>query len=407
MNSVGTQIIYLLPVVWLITACSDSNTNSSGTYVADSGSEMEGIQSTTGSAVGSASNSSGGSDNTVTRTEGGAFTDDFEECLSISETAENTRGPADLIIAIDNTPSMYNEIEEVRANMNRLSEIVSEQGLDLDIVLISCFSDDCLKQSHWHTICIDPPVGAPDVCDADGNSDDSNPPHFLHINESIESRKALENIVNTYNEWRHMIRDNAVKHVLVVSDDGDDWTSEDFHTRFTALDSRFADFRFHGIYSFLSKEDACAVSRDDPCCTYAAPDGEGAVYRQLVQMTGGVSGNMCLQDFDPVFDELAGAVIASAKLNCQWAIPEPPEGQSLEPDFVNVEYTDGDGNIFSFGRIASSEDCSRVEHAWYYDQPNSPSTIHVCPQTCNWIQGQIAAKMEVKFGCETIWEIII
>jgi len=124
-------------------------------------------------------------------------------------------------------------------------------------------------------------------------------------------------------------------------------------------------------------------------------------------MTGGVSGNMCLQDFDPVFDELASAVIASAKLNCQWAIPELPEGQSLEPDLVNVEYMDGEGNTFSFGRIASPENCSQVEHAWYYDQPNSPSTIHVCPQTCNWIQGQIDAKMEVKFGCETIWEIII
>ena len=75
---------------------------------------------------------------------------------------------------------------------------------------------------------------------------------------------------------------------------------------------------------YPKSNEACAISTSEPCCTYAAPGGEGVPYRELVQQTGGEMGDLCLQDFDPVFDVLAGAVVESATLSCEWAIPEPP-----------------------------------------------------------------------------------
>lgn len=338
--------------------------------------------------------------------EGGVFSSDFDSCAAVTETALNTRGPADVIIAIDNTPSMANEIEEVRANMNRLSEMVSNQGLDLNIILISCFSENCLKQSHWHTICIDPPVGAEGACGESEYTDDSNLPNYLHVDESIESVKALENIVSTHKQWEDMIRDNSAKHVVVVSDDNDYWSAVDFHKKFTALDKRLNDYQFHGIFAYLGKEDACGLSLDDPCCTYSAPDGEGVVYKELVEETNGVSGNLCLQDFDPVFDELAGAVVTSARLNCQWDIPDPPSGMTLDPNLVNVVYLDGTGNSFLIGRVRTAEECSKVEQAWYYDDQDHPRLIHVCPQTCDWIQESKEAQIDIQFGCNTL-ELLI
>lgn len=345
----------------------------------------------------------GGGDS-IQRTDGGSFSDEFQECTSVWETARNTRGPADVILAIDNTPSMYNEIEEVRANMNRFSQMVAEEGLDLHIVLISCYTLDCLRQDNWHTICIDPPVGVADACQESGDHlDDSVPPEYLHVNSSVESTKGLESIVDTHGEWGHMIRDDAAKHVVVVSDDNDYWTAEQFNTALLALDSRFAGYQFHGIFAYMSKDEACAISESEPCCIYSAPDGEGVIYKELVQMTGGVSGDMCLQDFDPVFNELATAVIESARLSCEWVIPDPPLDLELDPALVNVEYSDGAGNTFLIGRISSSDKCSQVEHAWYFDNPDDPTVIYICPQTCEWIQGNPGATIRVQFGCETMW----
>lgn len=343
----------------------------------------------------------------ITHTDGGSFADDFEECVALSETARNTRGPADVIIAIDNTPSMYNEIEEVRANMNRFSSLVEEQELDLHIVIIACYTNDCLRQDNWHTICIEPPVGAEGACGQEENTDDSNPPDYLHVNSSVESRKTLESIVDTHAEWGSMIRDNAAKHVVVVSDDDDDWTAEQFNTAFLALDPRFEGYQFHGIFAYLDKEAACDISDSEPCCTFSAPDGEGVIYKELVAMTGGVSGDLCLQDFDPVFSELATAVIDSARLNCEWAIPDPPEDMDLKPGLVNVIYTDGSGDRFMIGRVESEEHCDQVEHGWYYDDPDEPSFIRICPQTCDWIQGQQGAQIVVEFGCESVWEPVL
>lgn len=333
---------------------------------------------------------------------------DFEECVALAETADNTLGPADVVIAIDNTPSMSDEIEEVRANMNRFSRMVEERGLNMHIVLIACSTADCLMSDRWHAICIDPPVGAEGACAA--GTDDSNPPDYLHVNRSIPSTKGFGRVVETFAEWQHMLRDDSAKHVVMISDDGDEWSADQFDTAFRALDSRLENYQFHGIFSFMSKDEACAISEDEPCCTFAAPDGSGAVYRELVEQTEGVAGDLCLQDFDGVFDALAGAVVDSAELSCEWAIPTPPEDQILDPDLVNVVFRDASGTATNIGRVDSAEACFYVERGWYYGSytpPALPAVILVCPQTCDWIQGQPSARVDIQFGCASDFEPLI
>ena len=376
--------------------CSDNAANGD----VDGGQDLDGVD---GSSAGDGEDGSQTGDD-VQQTDGGTFSDQFEECAAVTELATNTRGPADVIIAVDNTPSMYNEIEEVRANLNHFSQMVQDDGLDLHIILISCLTEDCLNSNNWHTICIDPPVGAEGACQPGANTDDSTDHEYLHVNSKVESRKGLESIVDTHDQWGFMLRDNAAKHVVMVSDDNDDWTADQFMTTFVALDPRLSGFQFHAIFAYLSKEPACLIGPQEPCCTYSAPDGEGTIYRELVNLTGGVSGDMCLQDFDPVFEQLAGAVIASARLNCLWVIPDPPEGETFESDLVNVEFLDGEGGRFRIGRVESEAACTGVEHGWYFDDPDDPTVIEVCPQTCEWFQGKIGAQIEVQFGCETWWE---
>lgn len=370
-------IIGLTSMLSLASACSDSG----GVTGKDNGKDPGNTNSADGEG---GEDSHGGSDDH----------DTFEECAAVSQTAGNNYQPVDVIFAIDNSPSMGDEIDEVRANMYAFSKAVSEKGLDMRVVLISCLPGDC-GMSHFLGICIDPPFGAGVGCPAD----DSNPPQYLHISKRVPSVKALRWIIDSYSEYQGMMREGAARHVVVISDDRDEWTSTQFDTAFRGLESGFEDYLFHGIFSFMSKEEACAVSH--PCCQYAAPGGEGVAYRELVELTGGVSGDLCEQDFSPVFGALADSVIGHAKLSCSWDIPQPPEGETLDPTKVNVRLTTQGGDTRYIGHVSGVSDCASVEHGWFYDNPSNPKTVLVCPQTCAWIRTLKQATMDVLFGCET------
>lgn len=330
--------------------------------------------------------------------------DDFDECAAVNETAKNEYQPLDIIFTIDNTPSMLDEINEVRANMNLFSERIIESGLDANIILVSCLPGDCMN-NKFHGICIDAPLGAQDGCVGDEPYEDTNLPQYLHVSTRVASVKGLGITVNTFEDWKSMLRANSKKHFVIVSDDTDETSAEAFNEAVLQLDADlFVDYQFNGIFAYTSKDTACAIDDTEPCCTYAAPEGNTdswePVYADLVASTGGVSGDLCLQDFDPVFDELAQSVIASAELSCEWEIPEPPDGETLDPARVNIDFVTKD-DMELIGNIESSDMCKDVEKAWYYDDPENPKKIMVCPTTCDWIRGFENAQIVLQFGCET------
>ena len=380
-------------------ACSTSGEDD-GNGTEGEGTEGEGTDTTNGNGTAHETDHQSGSSTDDLFWE----SDSFDECAAVSETAQNEYQPLDIIFTIDNTPSMLDEINEVRANMNFFSEHIIASGLDAHIVLISCQAGDC-GSDKFHSICIDGPLGAEDGCTADP-PDDTNLPSYLHVSERVPSVKGLGLTVDTYDEWKSMLRDGSKKHFVIVSDDTDETDAATFNQLITELDDgNLGNYQFNGIFAYMSKDDACAISDDEPCCTYAAPEGNtdswDTVYADLVEMTGGVSSDLCLQDFDPVFDELAHSVIASAELSCSWEIPPPPDGEELDPGKVNVDFRDGAGNTLLLGNIVSDDQCDQVEHAWYYDDPTNPTQILVCPQTCTWIRSFANAQIVLQFGCAT------
>jgi hypothetical protein len=325
----------------------------------------------------------------------------FEGCVSVGEVAKNTYQPADVIFAVDNSPSMRDEIEWTRANLNEFSQKIADKGLDPRIVMISCLPGDCDGHPNNFGICVAPPLGKAGGCPDGGPYDDSNPPGYLHIDLRIPSRKALERMVDTHAQWATVLRASAVTHFVVISDDGSDWSAQQFKDALAAMSPAVTNYHFHGIYSSLGKEDACAIGTNEPCCTYAAPGGEGVTYKELVAATGGVGADLCKQDFDPVFDQFAESVIQSAALSCEWVIPLPPNGQTLNPNMVNVSFIDAQSNATLIGRVNGPADCDGVENGWYYDNASQPTKVFVCPATCAWIQGKPGAQVDIQFGCAT------
>ena len=339
----------------------------------------------------------GGGDGAIVGTGGGAADANFEGCVSTGQVAENRMQPADIIFAVDNSPSMRDEIEWTRDNLNAFSQTIADQGIDNRIVMISCLHDECDGHKNTWGICVAPPLGAAGGCP----DNDTNPPSYLHIDLRIPSMKGLNRIIETYEDWKGILRPTSVTHFVAISDDGEEWTAQAFQDSLAALDPPVTNYVFHGIFSSMGKEDACAISNSEPCCEFAAPSGEGVSYRELVNATGGVAGDLCEQDFDPVFQQFATSVIEHSQLDCAWTIPAPPEGETLAPNMVNVVFIDGNGERTPFGRVDGVADCANVENGWYYDNSISPTEVLVCPQTCTWIQGQAGAQIDIQFGCAT------
>lgn len=302
-----------------------------------------------------------------------------EDCAEVIESAMNSKQPADIIFVVDNSGSMDFETAAVQANMNSFSMQIEDSGIDYHVVLLSAYPGDGGDGDNG--ICIDPPLGGGGCVEQDDN-----PPRFLHIDQEIDSNNGLEQLIDHHPDWASAIRPDSVKHIVIVTDDNSDLDAADFDAEFKQLDPSYDPYIFHGIICFYE-------------CPEAAEIGE--VYVELIDQTDGVQGDLCLQDFQSVFDEVATAVIGGVSLSCEWEIPSTPDGEEFDPDAVNVEFDDGIGGTLDIGRVDSPAECANVTDGWYYDDPVSPTMILVCPQTCDKIQGFQDAKINIKFGCET------
>ena len=139
------------------------------------------------------------------------------------------------------------------------------------------------------------------------------------------------------------------------------------------------------------------------CCAGLIPLSAdvGQVYLDLVNLTGGVSGDLCEQQFGPVFDQIAQSVQATTPLACEWDIPEPPEGESFDPTKVNVELTI-DGMLKQVYYVEGVDQCNGGDGWYYYPDSLNPQTIRICPATCAQVQGATDASVDILFGCDTV-----
>ena len=93
-------------------------------------------------------------------------------------------------------------------------------------------------------------------------------------------------------------------------------------------------------------------------------------------------------------------MLGAGQLQCQWDIPESPEGMDLDPKLVNVEFTEGGGQTQSILKVADANDCA--QGGWYYDNETMPTTIYLCPSSCDTVQADDAGKIDILFGCATV-----
>ena len=299
-----------------------------------------------------------------------------EECAELSEQAEPVPVPADIIVVVDNSGSMSFEASEVQARLNDFSAQIIASGVDVRVVLISSYPDE------GNGICIDPPLGGGGCPDADDA-----PPLFTHVDRKVSSHDAWEQLLDTHAEWSGVVRPEAIKHVVVVTDDTSDLEVQEFTDGLAALQPGMMPIVHHSVVCHSDCESAAGI---------------GERYIDLSTQTGGVAADLCNQDFQAVFDALTTEVIGGSTLSCEFELPTLPGGMELDPNEVNVELHDEMGGVHPIGWVESLEDCDAVADGWYYDDPNAPTMIIMCPQTCDSFQDAGAASVQIELGCATV-----
>ena len=304
-----------------------------------------------------------------------------DDCAATGSEAANVPAPADIIIAVDTSGSMGAEAGWTQDNLPGLVATVTGSGIDTHVVLIADAD-----------MCVPAPLGSGNCGCPNG---DEALPTYRHVCTHVGSNNALQLILQTYPEWKDSLRPNATKTFVVVSDDNSDLDAAGFSQQLVALDPTLAGFKFDAI-----------VSSGEPwelggkCFLLSAATGK--VYHQLVGQTGGVVGDLCEQNFAPVFQDMATQVIENATISCDYDIPDPPEGETINPGKVNVEYRPSANAAAQplYNVPAGAADCGQAG-GWYFDNPATPAKILLCPTTCNMVQQSVDGRVDVLFGCDT------
>jgi hypothetical protein len=304
-----------------------------------------------------------------------------ESCAGSEVAADFVALPSDIIWVVDQSGSMNQETQYVQAKINDFAMQIAQSNIDYRVVMIA-------DPSGSNRICVPPPLGGPNC----GNNT-----NFRLVNQRVGSTNGPSLAISRYSMYSDFLRPEAMKHFVFVTDDNSSMSAANFLSGLQGLQpaGMFDNLKIHAIYAYGN-----GTNRG---CTgpFGSGAAEGTVYTQLVTQTGGARGVICEDDWTQVFTDITAAVVAGSQVSCELTIPQPPEGQTLDPSKVNVKYEMGGvapGQLLP--QVTSEADCGS-SGGWYYDDPTAPTTVTLCPATCETVQDDDAANVKIEFGCST------
>lgn len=350
-------------------------------------------------------------------------------------TGQAATRPVDIIIAIDQSASMGEEIAGVIANINaRLAAVLTSNRVDYRVIFVG------------GDFCIAPPLGA--SATAPGCYD-SNPPRYFHANAPVNSSDALTLLLWTYDgfykqantctklarpdvRWSDKLRLDAQKVFIVVTDDDPvsfsyasqgctsttycanwqcptyadraaDWVGgSDFATELYKLQpaGMFGTpsnpkWIFHAIVSVDRQYNPNeAVTALNNVCSFNGNTGEtsGPEYQKLARLTGGTRFPTCNADYSPVFQKIANSLIPLA---CEFDLRSTGIGT---PDFstVQVSWSAAGGVGMPIARD-DSQPCRLGANG--YQVVDQGQRVLLCGAACDAVRTTEGAALNVTVGC--------
>lgn len=366
------------------------------------------------------------------------------QCAGGTNTSVATLKPVDIIILIDNSGSMSEEINAVQERINEdLAGVLSSSGLDYRVIMMSRFGDvNTAVGGSNHPICVKAPLGGNSCTYPKTEKLKNNPPHFYHYSVDVGSTDAWcrvleawshpDELASDYRAWtatapgglQELLRPEAFKQFLVLTDDGVDCsyngkTFDDkdkasngtsaaaaFDTALLALSpeqfgtAQQRNYAWHSIVGMKSNSPkqspwpASAPIQTQQCSPGSEAPGTG--YQALSILTGGLRHASCNNsDFDAVFQTLATQIGEQAALSCNFEVGSV---EQMDPEKTQVSVVDEDGEIlFALQQVTGPEACT--SDGYYYQDAD---TVVLCPDACTNAQNQPNARVALEVGCKGV-----
>jgi hypothetical protein len=90
--------------------------------------------------------------------------------------------------------------------------------------------------------------------------------------------------------------------------------------------------------------------------------------------------------------------IRGAALPCDYALPK----NTNDPKKVNIDFTPQGGTTTRLVYVGDAASCDPTKGGWYYDNPQMPSRLIVCSQTCDTFKKDPNGRVDVVLGCGTV-----
>ena len=326
---------------------------------------------------------------------------DAGPCRNVTGESTIAPIPVDIIIAIDNSGSMSEEAAEVRTNINNFASIIASSGLDYRVVLIS-------NHTGSTGVCVPAPLGTGSPACASGPEG-----RLLHIHRAVGSRNAPDLVLSQYPMYRSFLRMNSAKVFLWITDDESATiTADSLRSSLSALEpAGMFDIQIHNsIVGYHGETPTTWATRAAGACGSLAR--VGASYMRLAQCltnanapiadcTAGRTGRVCDADWSTVFEEIARGVVSGVPVACEFDVPMPPAGQSIDLELVNVSVLTTGGVVDrTLTRVANEAACT--PNGWYVDDDVAPTRLFFCADACRAVQMVPEANVNIDIGCFTM-----
>lgn len=316
----------------------------------------------------------------------GSGTGGFEACAEA--TIEGDRVPVQMYIMFDKSGSMLDDQKWAGATAALTAFFQDDDSAGLSIAL-RFFPDDeptpgCNESACDVGACATPLVALGTLNELPAHSD----PQQKALVEAVQSRQPggqtpMFAALGGATDWAIDHAVEGAKTVVVLVTDGEP----------NGCDTNVA-----SIANLAAQANAQAG-----VLTYAI-GMHGANIAQLDQIaSAGGTKNAFVVGAGTVHKDLVAAfeTIGIAPLECVMPLPDPEKaGAEVNPGEINVSFTPTSGASETIPQVSGAGDCAG--EGWYYDDPAMPTQIELCPASCEAVQGDAGASLDIVLGCKTV-----
>ena len=134
---------------------------------------------------------------------------------------------------------------------------------------------------------------------------------------------------------------------------------------------------------------------------FGSDDTDAQTNLDTIASGGGTEAAFIIDTSQNVAEQFLDALneIRGTALACEFQIPAPASGQTLDYGLVNVDFTEG-ANKTRIYKVSDATACG-ASGGWYYDSATAPTRIILCPASCASARAAMKASVDVQLGCKT------